>query len=166
MRSSRPRVRRTLLGDGLHGCLHRQGGIAGAQGVVFVRDGGAKQGHNAIAEHLVHRALEAMHGVHHEVDGRIEELLGGFGIETADEFGGVLEIGKQHRDLFAFAFQGRARGEDLVAEMGRRVGQRRCVRLTCTVRCRCSDWRGQGCSRSRSRPAWCCPGPLPPGAPR
>ena len=96
-----------LLGIGAHGRLHGQGGIAGAQGVVFVGNGGAKQGHNAVAEHLIHRALEAVHGVHHEVEGGIEELLGGFGIEAADEFRRVLEVGKEHRDLLALAFQGR-----------------------------------------------------------
>jgi hypothetical protein len=41
------------------------------------------------------------------------KLLGGFGIEAADEFGGVFEVDKQHRDLFAFAFQGQAGGQNL-----------------------------------------------------
>ena len=70
------------LGGGLHGRLHGQGGIAGAQGVVF-GNRGAKQSHNAIAEHLIHRALKVVHGIHHELDSRIEELLGGFGIEPS-----------------------------------------------------------------------------------
>ena len=113
-----------LVGGGLHGRLHGQGGIAGAQGVVFVGNGRAKQGHNAIAQHLIHRALEAVHGVHHAVDGGIEELLGGFGIETPDEFRRVLEVGKQHRDLLALAFQGGAGGEDLLGQIWRGVGQR------------------------------------------
>ena len=54
---------------------------------------------------------------------RIEELLGGFGIEAPDKFRRVLEVGKQHRDLFALAFQGTAGGEDFLRQMGRRVGQ-------------------------------------------
>ena len=33
-------------------------------------------------KHLVDRALVAVHGVHHVVQGRIEELLGGFRIEV------------------------------------------------------------------------------------
>ena len=74
--------------------------------MVFMGNGGPKQGHNAIAEHLVDGALEAVHRVHHVVDGGIEELLGGFRIEAADEFGRVLEIGKQHRDLFALPGEG------------------------------------------------------------
>jgi len=42
--------------------------------VVFVGDGSAKQRHNAIAEHLIDGALDAVHGVHHQLEGRIEEL--------------------------------------------------------------------------------------------
>jgi hypothetical protein len=103
-----------LLGIGLHGRLHGQGGIAGAQGVIFVGNRGAKQGHDAVAEHLIHRALEAVHGVHHAMDGGIEELLRGFGVEAADEFGRVLEIGKEHGHLLPLAFQGTAGGEDLL----------------------------------------------------
>jgi hypothetical protein len=63
-----------------------------------------------------------MHGVHHVVDGGIEELLGGFGVEAADEFRRVFEIGKQHRDLFALPSEGRTGRQDLVGEMGGRIG--------------------------------------------
>jgi hypothetical protein len=42
------------------------------------------------------------------VDGRIEELLSGFGIKTTDELRRVLEVGKEHGDLLALAFQGGA----------------------------------------------------------
>ncbi len=58
-----------------------------------------KRSHDAVAEHLIHRALEATHGVYHMVQSRIEELLGGFGTETTDEFRRVLEVGKQHASL-------------------------------------------------------------------
>ena len=64
-----------------------------------------------------------MHGVHHVVEGRIEELLGGFGIEAPDEFRRVFEVGKEHRDLLAFPFQGTAGGEDFLREIGRGVGE-------------------------------------------
>ena len=102
--------------------LHGQGGIAGAQGVVLVRDGGTKQGHQAIPQDLVHGALEAVHGVHHQVNGRIEELLGGFGVEALDQPGGVLEVGKEHGDLLALPCQSRAGRENLLSQMGRRIG--------------------------------------------
>jgi hypothetical protein len=111
--------------------------------MVFVGNGGAKQGHNAIAEHLIHRALEAVHGGHHALQGRVEKLLGGFGIKAADEFCGVLEVGKQHRHLLALAGQGGAGSEDFVGEMGWGVDQRWCVWLTPLIHCGCGDWLGR-----------------------
>ena len=93
-----------LLGIGAHGGLHRQGGIAGAQGMVFMRDGGAKQGHDAVAQHLIHGALEAVHRIHHALKGRVQQPLGGFRVYAADELCRVLEVGKEDRHLLAFAF--------------------------------------------------------------
>jgi len=57
------------------------------------------------------------------MQGRIEELLGGFGIETPDEFRGVLEIGKEHGHLFAFACQDTARGQDFLREIRWGIGE-------------------------------------------
>ena len=45
-------------------------------------NGSAKQGHNAVAQHLVHRALIAVHGVHHALQGWVEEPLGLFWVEV------------------------------------------------------------------------------------
>ena len=72
--------------------------------MVLMGNGRTEQGHDAVAQHLVHRTLKAVYGVHHVVQSRVEELLGGFGVKIADEFGGVLEVGKQHCDLLALAF--------------------------------------------------------------
>jgi hypothetical protein len=47
---------------------------------------GPKQGHNAVAQHLVDGTLIAVHRVHHGVQGRIQKLLGDFGVEATDEF--------------------------------------------------------------------------------
>jgi len=96
--------------------------------VVFVGNGRPKQGHNAVAEHLIHRAFEAVHGAHHALQGRLQELLRGFRIEATDEFSGVFEVGEEHGHLLAFAFQGGAGGQDFVGEMRRCVGQRRRIR--------------------------------------
>jgi hypothetical protein len=110
-------------GIGAHRGLHGQGRVAGAQGVVFVGDGGTEQGHNAIAKHLVDSALEAVHGVHHVVDGGVEELLGGFRIKTTDEFRRVFKIGEQHRDLLALAFEASFGGQDFLGQIWRRIGK-------------------------------------------
>jgi len=43
--------------------------------------------------------------------------LGRFGIELADQFGGIFDVGEQHRHLLAFAFQARAGVEDFFSEI-------------------------------------------------
>jgi hypothetical protein len=53
--------------------------------VIFVRHGRTKQGHDAIAQHLVHRPFKAVYGVHHALQRRIEEGLGRFGIQVTNQ---------------------------------------------------------------------------------
>ena len=53
----------------------------------------------------------------------IEELLRSFGIEAPDQLRRVLEVGKEHRDLLALAFQGGAGREDLFGQVWWRVGE-------------------------------------------
>ena len=76
--------------------------------MIFMRDRCPKQGHNAIAHDLVHGPLIAMHGRHHALQHRIEELACLLGVAVSQEFHGAFEIGKQYRDLLAFACQGTA----------------------------------------------------------
>jgi hypothetical protein len=73
-----------VLGIAAQSRLHGQSGVTGAHRVVFVRHGCAKQGHDAVAQYLIHRALVAVHGVHHVVQGGVQEGLGLFGVEVAD----------------------------------------------------------------------------------
>jgi hypothetical protein len=113
-----------LLGIGAHGGLHCQGGIASAQGMVFMGDGGAKQGHDAVAQHLIHRPLEAVHGVHHMAEGRVQQSLGGFRVYAADELRRVLEIGEEDRHLLAFAFESTFQRQDFIGKVARSVGVR------------------------------------------
>jgi len=56
-----------FLGITLHGRLHGQCGIAGPRGVILMRQGRPKEGHDAIAQHLVHGAFVAVHCFHHQV---------------------------------------------------------------------------------------------------
>ena len=105
----------------LHRRLHGQGGIAGPRGMVFMGQGGAEQSHDAVPQDLIHRALEAVHRVHHELDGRVEELLGRFGVEVLDQLGGVLDVGEQHGHVLALPFQGAPGREDPVRKMVRGV---------------------------------------------
>ena len=112
-----------LLGIALHGLLHGQGGIAGPHRMVFMGQRRPKQRHDAIAHDLVDRALVAVHGRHHVFQDRIEELPGLLGVALGQQFHGAFEVGKQHGDLLALAFQGTAGGEDLLREIGWRVGR-------------------------------------------
>ena len=76
--------------------------------MIFVGHRGAEERHNAVAEHLVDGAFVAVHGVHHDVQRRVQELTGLFRIEARDQLGRALEVGKEHRHLLALAFQGAA----------------------------------------------------------
>ena len=46
------------------------------------------------------------------------------GVAVGQELHGALQVGKEHRDLLAFAFEGTAGGEDLLRQVGGGVGQR------------------------------------------
>ena len=111
-----------LSGVLLHGLLHAQGGVAGAHRVVLMRQRCPKQGHDAVAHHLVDGAFVLVHGRHHAVEHRIEQVPRLLGVALGQQLHGALEVGKEHRDLLALAFQGGAGGEDLLGEVWRRVG--------------------------------------------
>ena len=97
-----------LVGIVSHRRLHGQGRVAGPHGMVFMGQRGPKQRHDAVAHDLVHRALVAVHGGHHALQHRVEELAGLFGIAVGQQLHRAFEVGKQHRDLLALAFQGTA----------------------------------------------------------
>ena len=92
--------------------------------MVLVGNGRAKQGHDTIAEHLIHGAFKPVHGIHHALYKAGSRSLGGFRVEVTNRRSSF-EVGKQHRHLFALAFQGTARGQDFLGEIGRRVGKGR-----------------------------------------
>ena len=105
------------LGVPLHRLLHAERGVAGADGVVLVRQRRAEEGHDAIAHHLVHRPLVAVDGRHHVLDDGIEELARLLGVAIGEELHGALEVGEEDGDLLALAFQGGLRGEDLLGQV-------------------------------------------------
>ena len=49
-----------------------------------MRHGCTKERHDAVAQHLIHRAFKAVYRVHHVAQGRVEEGLGLFGVEVTD----------------------------------------------------------------------------------
>ena len=56
-----------------------------------------------------------MHGVHHDVQGRVQEPPGLFRVETLDQLRRAFDVGEEDRDLFALALQGMAGCENLLA---------------------------------------------------
>ena len=91
--------------------------------MVLMRQGRAKQRHDAIAHDLVHGPFVAMDGVHHPLQHRIEELTRLLRVTVGQEFHRALQIGEEHRDLFALTFERIAGGEDLLRQIGGGVGE-------------------------------------------
>ena len=116
-----------FLGVALHDFLHPQRGVARPDGVILVGERRAEEGHDPVAHHLVDGALVPVHGRHHELDHRIEDLARVLGIAVGEELHRALQIGEQHGDLLAFPLDGGLRGEDLLREVAGRValGRRR-----------------------------------------
>ena len=81
----------------------------------------------------------------------IEELPGVLGIALGQEFHRALEVGKQHGDLLALAFQGTAGGENFLRQIGWGVGE------GCLVRVAGAAAAAAGAVPRRSRPAPCPP---------
>ena len=109
--------------------------------MILVGQRRPKQRHDAIAHDLVHRALVAVHGRHQALQHRVEELPRFLGIAVGQQFHGALQVGEQHRDLLALAFQGAPGGENLLGQIAWRVGLRgTCWRLRGARRC------GQRCA--------------------
>ena len=105
------------LGKGTHGVADVEGGEAGSLGVILMRDRRAEQRHHAVAGELVDRALEPMHAVGRDPEKVFDDTEPSFGIEPLGEGHRAFDIGEQHGDVLALAFQRRPRLADLVGEM-------------------------------------------------
>src|SRR5712692_6706198 len=129
-----PTLASPLLGVSPHLLLHAQGGIESTLGMIFVGDWRAKQSKDAITERLCHVALVAMHGLHHDLQGGINDAAGVFRVEVFDESGGAFEVNEEGSDGLAFAirrtprFHRRPLSKNALSEMSRRIGNRSRVR--------------------------------------
>jgi hypothetical protein len=108
-----------------HRALDGERRVAGADRVVLMRDRRAEQRHDAVAQDAVDGALVAVDAVHHRAERRIQDSPGILRIGVLDQRERALDVGEQHRDLLAFAFQRGARAEDPLGQMARRVGRGR-----------------------------------------
>src|SRR5215467_6308004 len=66
-------------------CAYAQGSIECPLGMIFMGNRRTEQGEDAIAEHLGHIALIAMHGVHHQLQCWVDNCSRFFGVEAFDQ---------------------------------------------------------------------------------
>jgi hypothetical protein len=108
----------------VHGCLHGQGGIACPNGMIFMGNRRPEQRHDAIPHHLIDGPFIAMDRGHHALEDGVKQLSRLFRITVREEIHGPFKVGKEDGDLLALAFQSGARGQDLLGEVWRRIGER------------------------------------------
>src|SRR5258705_7638324 len=101
--------------------LHPERGVAGAQRMILVGQRRAEERHDAVAHHLVDGPLVVMDGLHHALQDGIQELARLLRIPVRQQLHRALQVGEEHRDLLALAFEGSLRGEDPFRQMTRRV---------------------------------------------
>ena len=97
-------------------------GQGGAARVILVRQRGAEERHEAIAEELVDGALVAVDLGQRRLEEAVEEVVHGVGPQPFGQRGGPDQVAEEHGDRLALALQCRARGEDALGEVARRVG--------------------------------------------
>ena len=110
--------------------------------MILMRQRRAKEGHNAVAHHLIHRAFVVVHGLHHASEYRVKELPGCLGIAVGKQLHRAFQVGKENRHLLALAFEGAARREDLLLQVRWSIGCRRALGV---------GWRGRQRRRARVR---------------
>ena len=127
--------------------------------MILMRNGGTKQRKDAIAEGLCHVALIAMHRLHHQRQGRVDDLARLLGVEVFEQVHGALDVGKQGGDGLALAvggparLQGRLLGQDALGQVARRVGDGTGLAPSRRLR----GWRPA--SRAGRADGWRCTGP-------
>jgi hypothetical protein len=110
----------------------RERRVAGALGVVLVRDRRPEQRHDAVARVLVDRALEAVHALAQDLEEAVEDAVPLLGVELLGQLYRALHVGEQDGDLLPLTFEGASRSQNLRGEVFRGVGAR--VRRRCSFR--------------------------------
>jgi hypothetical protein len=94
-----------VLGVAPHGVLHAERAEAGADGVVFVGHRRTEERHDPVTHDLVDGALVAVDCLHHQLEDRVENPAGLLRIAVGEQLHRALEVGEEHRDLLALAFE-------------------------------------------------------------
>jgi hypothetical protein len=75
-------------------------------GVVFMRNRGAKQRHEAISKELINGTFIAVHGVESQLEEATEQSMHVVWAAARRHGGGVGQVTEEHRDLLALSLQG------------------------------------------------------------
>src|SRR5262245_55502826 len=100
--------------------------------MIFVREGRAKEGEDAIAGGLGHVTFVAMDRLHHQSQDGIDNGAGVFGVEVLHERHRAFDVGKEGGDGLALAIDGSSGfqccllGQDTLSEMLGSVENRAC----------------------------------------
>src|SRR5215470_1788117 len=101
--------------------LHPEGGVARSYRVVLMGNRGSEQRHDPVTHDLIDRALIAMDRFHHVLENGVEYPPGFLRVTVGQQLRRALEIGKQHGNLLAFAFERTPGSENLLGEVPRGV---------------------------------------------
>src|SRR4030095_15782914 len=72
--------------------LHPKRGVTRPHRVILVGQRGAEEGHDAVAHHLVHGALVAVDGLHHQLENGIQELVRLLRIAVGEKLHRALQV--------------------------------------------------------------------------
>src|SRR5262245_36661023 len=92
--------------------------------MILMRQRCPEEGHDAVAHDLVHRALVVMDGFHHPLEDGIQQLPRLLGVPVGEQLHRALQVGEEHCDLLALAFEGASRQKDALGQMLWRVALR------------------------------------------
>ncbi len=104
-----------LLGKVPGRLLNSEGGIAGSDRMILVRQWRAEERHDPITHDLVDRALVEVNGFHHEREHRVENRASLLWIAIGQELHRALHVREENGHLLALSFQDLAQGEDLLS---------------------------------------------------
>jgi hypothetical protein len=96
--------------------------LARAPRVVLVSDRRAEERHDPVACELVDRALPAMHGVEHDLEGAVHDHVEVFGVEGSGQLGRALHVDEEDGHLLALAAKRASLGQDPLGQVTRCVG--------------------------------------------
>ena len=109
-------------GERLEPFLDRQRRAERPRGVVLVGDRRAEERHDAVTEELVDRPLAAVDGREDHLEDAVHDAVDVLGVEALRHCGEAGHVGEHHGDGLALTLEGALRGEDLLGEVFRRVG--------------------------------------------